>query len=251
MSSATVSAVQTRSSRRQARRSSCAARVIVGADEDVLQYLQSDDDSFFGAPEISSDSSSSEDESFLQPAAKVPHVADSWSDSSSSSSETGSEASEENFVSDDSDESDDESANEKTMVDMEEDLSVGCGCKEHNHFTALPTQTLVTMERQMREVQGRDKDTLLLGILTASQNEDAVKHHGRAATASAARTRTTFDYTIKGQSGCKKVFCRVYRVGATRLRRIQKLGRTRARPYLPISAGGSLLALKMTSSCHL
>ena len=93
MSSATVSAVQTRSRRRQARRSSCAARVIVGADEDVLQYLQSDDDSFFGAPEISTDSSNSEDESFLQPAAKVPRVADSWSDSSSSSSETGSEAS--------------------------------------------------------------------------------------------------------------------------------------------------------------
>ena len=46
MSSATVSAVQTRSRRRQARRSSCAARVIVGADEDVVQYLQSDDDSF-------------------------------------------------------------------------------------------------------------------------------------------------------------------------------------------------------------
>ena len=106
---------------------------------------------------------------------------------------------------------------------MEEDLSAGCGCKEHNHFTALPTQTLVTMERQMREVQVRDKDTLLLGILTASQNEDAVKHHGRAATASAARTRTTFDYTIKGQSVCKKVFWRVYRVGATRLRRIQNL----------------------------
>ena len=226
MSSATESAVQTRSRRRQARRSSCSARVIVGADEDVLQYLQSDDDSFFGAPEISTDSSSSEDESFLQPAAKVPRVADSWSDSSSSSSETGSEASEENFVSDDSDESDDEPANEKTMVDMEEDLSAGCGCKEHNHFTALPTQTLVTTERQMREVQGRDKDTLLLGILTASQNEDAVKHHGRAATASAARTRTTFDYTIKGQSVCKKVFCRVYRVGATRLRRIQKLVRS-------------------------
>ena len=71
MSSATVSAVQTRSRRRQARRSSCAARVIVGADEDILQYLQSDDDSFFGAPEISTDSSSSEDESFLQPAAKT------------------------------------------------------------------------------------------------------------------------------------------------------------------------------------
>ena len=60
---------------------------------------------------------------------KVPRVADSWSDSSSSSSETGSEASEENFVSDDSDESDDEPANEKTMVDMEEDLSAGCGYK--------------------------------------------------------------------------------------------------------------------------
>ena len=84
---------------------------------------------FFGAPEISTDSSSSEDESFLQPAAKVPRVADSWSDSSSSSSETGSEASEENFVSDDSDDSDDEPANEKTMVDMEEDLSAGCGYK--------------------------------------------------------------------------------------------------------------------------
>ena len=53
------------------------ARVIVGVDDNVLQYLPSDDDNFFGTPAISSDRSSSEDESSLQLSTKVPRVDDS------------------------------------------------------------------------------------------------------------------------------------------------------------------------------
>ena len=51
-------------------------------------------------------------------------------------------------------------------------------------------------------------------------------HAVHQAAASAARTRTSFEYTIKNQPVCKAVFCRVYRMSATRLKRIQKLLRS-------------------------
>ena len=142
---------------------SCAARVIVGVDDNVLQYpFPSDDDSFFGTPAISSDGSSSEELS-LQLSTKVPRVADSWSDSSSSSSESSSYGTEEIDFSGDGDHSEEEPANEKTTVNMDQDVSDGCTCrcKDHNHFTVRAAQTLVTVERQMREMEGRDKDKLL------------------------------------------------------------------------------------------
>ena len=53
-------------------------------DDNVLQYLRSDDNNAFGTPAISSEWSSSEDESSLQLSTKVPRVADSWSASISS-----------------------------------------------------------------------------------------------------------------------------------------------------------------------
>ena len=148
-------------------------------DHNVLQYLPSDDDNFFGTPEISSDRSSSEDESSLQLSTKVPRVADSWSDSNSSSSESSSCGTEEIDFSGNGDDSEEEPANEKTTVNMDQDVSDGCTCrcKDHNHFTVRAAQTVVTVERQMRETRGRDKDKLLLGMLTASQNEAAVTHH--------------------------------------------------------------------------
>ena len=161
---------------------SCAARVIVGVDDNVLQYLfPSDDDNFFGTPAISSYGSSSEDELSLQLSTKVPRVADSWSDSNSSSSESSSYGTEERDFSGDGDDSEEEPANEKTTVNMDQDVSDGCTCrcKDHNHFTVRAAQTLVTVERQMRQMQGRDKDKLLLGMLTASQNEAAVTHHAK------------------------------------------------------------------------
>ena len=66
-------------------------------------------------------------------------------------------------------------------MNMGQDVSDGCTCrcKEHNHFNVRAAQTLVTVERQMRETRGRDKDKLLLGMLTASQNEAAVTHHDK------------------------------------------------------------------------
>ena len=65
LSSGAVSGIQTSSRCRRARRLSCAERVIVGVEDIFLQYLPSDDDYFFGTPAISSDRSSSEDESSL------------------------------------------------------------------------------------------------------------------------------------------------------------------------------------------
>ena len=114
---------------------------------------------------------------------------------------------------------------EKTTVNMDQDVSDSCTCrcKDHNHFTFRAALTLFTVERQMRETRGCDKDKLFSGMLTALQNEAAVTHN---AAASASRTRTPFQYTIKDKPVCKSVLCRVYRVSATRLKRIQKLLRS-------------------------
>ena len=155
---------------------SCAATAIVGVDDNVLQYLPSDDASNLQRQHRS------EDESSLQLSTKVPPgAADSWSDSISSSSESSSYRTEEIYFSGDGDDSEEEPSNEKTMVNMDQDVSDGCTCrcKDHNHFTVRAAQTLVTVERQMRETRGRNKDKLLLGMLTALQNEAAVKHYAK------------------------------------------------------------------------
>ena len=104
-------------------------------------------------------------------------MADSWSDSNSSSSESSRYSTEEVDFSGDGDDSEEEPANEKT-TNINQDVSDGCTCrcKDHNHFTIRTAQTLGTVERQMRETRGRDKNKLLLGMLTASQNEAAVTH---------------------------------------------------------------------------
>ena len=75
--------VVTRSARRaRHRRSSVAAREIVGAKDDVLEILHSDGDTFFGG-DVSSDSSSFSEvpDETDEPRAKVPRLADDWSES--------------------------------------------------------------------------------------------------------------------------------------------------------------------------
>ena len=62
------------------------------------------------------------------------------------------------------------------------------------------------------------KDKLLLGMLTATHNEVAV---------SDARAHIPFENTIKDQPVRKPVFSRLYPVGAKRLKKIQKLLRSR------------------------
>ena len=98
------------------------------------------------APAISSDRSSSEDESSLQLSTKVARVADSWTASNSSSSASSSSFTEEIDFSGDGNDSEDKPANEKTTVNMDQDVSDGCTCwcKDHNHFTV---RSLVTVER--------------------------------------------------------------------------------------------------------
>ena len=99
-------------------------------------------------PNISSNRSSSEDESSLQRSMKVSRVADSWSDSNSSSSESCSYGTEEIDFSGDGDDSEEEPANENTIVNMDRDVSDGCTyrCKDHSQFTVRAAQTLVRVE---------------------------------------------------------------------------------------------------------
>ena len=73
-------------------------------------------------PGISSDRSSSEYASFLQLSTKVARVADSWTASKSSSSESSSSITEEIDFSGDGIDSEDKPANEKTTVNMDQDV---------------------------------------------------------------------------------------------------------------------------------
>ena len=79
------------------------------------------------------------------------------------------------------DDSEEEPANEKTTVNVDQDVSDGCTCrcKDHNHFTVRAAQTLVTVEPEMRETRDRDKDKPFIRMLTASQNEAAVTHRAK------------------------------------------------------------------------
>ena len=76
-------------------------------------------------------------------------MADSWSDSNSSSSESSSLCTKELDFAGDGDDSEEEPANEKTMVNMDQDVSDGCTCmcKDYNHSTVRAVQTLVKVER--------------------------------------------------------------------------------------------------------
>ena len=119
------------------------------------------------------------------------------------------------------------------MVNMDQYVSDGCtcGCKDHNDFTVWAAQTLVTVERQMSQARGHDKDNILLGMLTASQNDADAKlllvlhvHVLRWNTQSrtslfasqcsaihnqgpACLQASVLQYTIKDQPVCKPVFC--------------------------------------------
>ena len=209
---------RSRSARRaRRRRSSFAAREIVGAEDDVLEILHSDDDTFFG--DVSSDSSTFSEvpDETDEPSAKVPRLADDWSESEV---EDESEPDNDDDVSEQNDGAE-ESTAEMTVADIERAVAEGCGCRNENHFSALPAQSIVTIQRQVREAKSRDKDIFLLGMLTAGQHEEEIAHAGHSASA-ARRERVTFQYIVKGQNVCRNVFCTVNGVGSTRLKRLQR-----------------------------
>ena len=187
--------VITRSARRARRRcSSFAVREIVGAEDDVLEIPHSDDDTFFEG-DVSSDSSSFSEvpDETNEPSAKVPRLADDWSESEV---EDESEPDDDDDVSEQNDGAE-ESTAEMTVADIERAVAEGCGCRNENHFSALPAQSIVTIQRQVREAKSRDKDIFLLGMLTAGQHEEEIAHAGHSASA-ARRERVTFRYIVKG-----------------------------------------------------
>ena len=94
---------------------------------------------------------------------------------------------------------------EMTVADIERAVAEGCGCRNENHFSALPAQSIVTIQRQVREAKSRDKDIFLLGLLTAGQHVEEIAHAGHSASA-ARRERLTFRYIVKGQKVCRNVF---------------------------------------------
>ena len=74
-----LSAVSNRTRSRVAQRSSCVARVIIGASSGVLAELEEDDLTFFGESLVYESSNSSDEEPEDDaPAAKRPYAEESW-----------------------------------------------------------------------------------------------------------------------------------------------------------------------------
>jgi len=213
--------------RRRARRSSCAARIILGADDAVVDHLESDDDTFFGvraSATSSSDSSasspgstlrSSADESAAEPQAKIPRTAN-WSDS-----DPAAESDSDTELDSGGTDSASESELGLTLADIDSSVAKGCGCANHNHFTVLPAASVLTINEQIKKSSSHDKDAFLIGVLTGVQREESVSHAGQAT--NVLRTRRTFAYSLEGHQVCRTVFCSVYGIGLTRLKRLQKL----------------------------
>ena len=127
---------------------SCALRIIVGADDGVVQDLVPDDDTLFGAksadPTSDSDSPSTrsgveEDE----PGAKRSRLADEWSESESD---------------DDSDDDGQKPSLDISLEDFDRALARGYSCKDGNHSSVFPAQHIVSIQCRISRASSREKN---------------------------------------------------------------------------------------------
>ena len=146
-------------SQKRAHPSSCTARIIVGAEDCVVQGLVPDDDALFGAksadPTSNSDSASTsivveEDE----PGAKRSRLASEWSESKS----------EDDSGDDGGDDPEPTSGDEGqkrnlelSLEDLDRALARGYGCKDSNHPSILPAQHIVSILYQISRPSSPEK----------------------------------------------------------------------------------------------
>ena len=143
-----LSAVSNRTRSRVAQRSSCAARVIIGASSGVLAELEEDDLHFFGESLVYESSNSSDEESEDDaPAAKRPYAEESWIEEESEDGD------EEVPVSAVPEGEDDGAAcmagplqNLEAVAELVRD---GCGCNNANQFTTFEGVSIVDFQQQL------------------------------------------------------------------------------------------------------
>lgn len=214
---------------RRARRSLCTARVWSGVNAVVAASLASDDETFFGSDvDVDSDVESAP----ASPAAKLPCLADTWESGSSSSDLDVSQVLSEEEQSPESDTDVGDS-----LEDVQTRIATGCNCHDRNHFTVLSAKELLHVRSQMSKMKKKEKDSFVLGVLSAGVFSDA-QSHGRTAT-SDPRKRVKFDYKLFGHGACRSAILYAFKIGPTHLKRLQKLaGQNLCSPNPHANLGG-------------
>ena len=148
-------------SQKRAHPSSCALRIIVGADDGVVQDLVPDDDTLFGAksadPTSDSDSTTTSTRSRVEedePGAKRSRLADEWSESESDddSDDDGGD----DLVSTSDDDGQKPSLG-TSLEDFDRALARGYGCKGGNHSSVLPAQHVASIQCRISRASSREE----------------------------------------------------------------------------------------------
>ena len=191
--------------RRKSRRSSCAARELVGVSDDVAAALESDDDRFFGFDEEEHhhQALSAPDEHVTTPGAEDSD----WSDADE---EGQAELPRGNIVGD---------VGASRYREAETLLSTSCGCTRENHFAQFTPQQVAEFRQQLSSLSSRECDLYLLGVPSAGLRGGKQTHHGAHR---AERERFTYMYSAIGKPVCRNAFMIICDIGRTRLARLQK-----------------------------
>lgn len=200
---------------RRARRSLCSARAWSGVSDEVAANLHSDDETFFGSDvELDSDTESEPS----SPPAKRPRLSDHWSDSGSDAEQSSSGAAEQTDAAGSQGSADETLVADETDEQISQRLSAGCSCADANHFSALMTDEVNAVFQQIRAAPAKDTDCFLIGVLTAGMFADDAPHGSDGL-----RRRVKFRYSVFGREVCREAFSYVFRIGSSRLKRLQKL----------------------------
>jgi len=106
-----------------------------------------------------------------------------------------------------------------------------------SHFTVLSAKELLHVRSQMSKMKKKEKDSFVLGVLSAGVFSDA-QSHGRTAT-SDPRKRVKFDYKLFGHGACRSAILYAFKIGPTHLKRLQKLaGQNLCSPNPHANLGG-------------
>ena len=199
---------------RRARRLFCSARVWSDVTDEVAASSHSNDETFFGSDLETSDSESPPS----SPQTKRPRLSDEWANTASDSDESSTSCTAELSETESCGEAGETLAADANDEQILQHLSAGCGCSETNHFSAMETGEVRSISQQISAEPEKETDAFLLGVLSAGMFADDAPHGSQGA-----RKRVKFRYSVFGQEVCRAAFSYVFRIGSTRLKKLQRL----------------------------
>ena len=199
---------------RRARRSFGSAHVWSGVTDEVAASLHSVDETVFGSDLETGDSESPPSSQL----AKRPRLSDEWANTASDSDESSTSCTAELSETESCGKADETLAADANDEHISQHLSAGCSCSETDHFSAMETGEVRSIFQQISAEPEKETDAFLLGVLSAGMFADDAPHGSQGA-----RKRVQFRYSVFGQEVCRAAFSYVFRIGSTRLKRLQKL----------------------------